>query len=164
MPGARGGARGDLGMGPWLVRPWPAWPRPGWSAARGWTLAAALAGFQPVFAQGQPAAGRYDGRLCVTTAAAPQQCGLAEVVLLHGDRVTVRISDVRYELALQGGRVDVGLLHGNMQIDGFSGVYAWEGAGSKAVLHFVDAEKKSRYEVRFTEPDAGNPNLPGPAR
>lgn len=78
--------------------------------------------------------------------------------------MTVRISDVRYELTLQGGRIEVGLLHGNMQIDGFSGIYAWKGAGSGAVLHFVDTEKDSRYEVHFTERDAGNPAHPGTPR
>jgi len=161
---SRGVARGGVGNLPRAARPWPArqWRAP--FASRAWFLSAALVGFQPAFAQGQPAAGRYDGQLCVTTAVGPQQCGLAEVILLSGDRVTVRISDVRYELKLQGGRVDVVLLHGNVQIDGFNGNFAWKGAGVGAMLHFVDAEKKSRYEVRFNEHAAVRSALPGPAR
>lgn len=146
LPDARGGRDGKDGVSPWRAR----------TAMRGTWVSAALAALQPVFvlpvfAQGQPNPGRYDGRLCVTTSVALQQCGPAEVVLFNGGRASVRISDVRYELTLSGSQVDVGLLHGTMQIDGFTGVYAWKGAGSDAVLHFVDAEKKVHYEVRFAD-------------
>jgi hypothetical protein len=94
-----------------------------------------------------PAAGRYEGRLCVATAATPD-CGPAQVEFRRaGRQATVRVSDLSYALTLHGNQVDVVLKHGAMQIDGFSAAYEWKGSA----LHFVDAEKGVRYEVQVGE-------------
>lgn len=92
-----------------------------------------------------PAAGRYEGRLCVTTATSAPECGPARVELARSGRATVRISDLRYGLTLHSSQVDVVLKHGAMQIDGFTANYEWK----DSVLHFVDADKGVRYEVQF---------------
>lgn len=101
--------------------------------------------------QAAPAAGRYDGQFCVTTTSAARQCGPAEVDLLRAGRAIVRISDVSYGLVLHRREIEVVLLHGSMQIDGFVGPYDWKGDGLDAVLRFSDAEKGVRYEVHFAD-------------
>jgi hypothetical protein len=98
-----------------------------------------------------PAAGLYEGRLCVTTATGAPECGPARVELARSGRATVRISDLRYGLTLHSSQVDVVLKHGAMQIDGFTGTYEWKGPA----LHFADADKGVRYEVQFIQRQRG---------
>ena len=93
-----------------------------------------------------PAApGRYDAQLCVATqpAAAPT-CGAAEVEVTSA-RISVRVADIVYRLALRPTQLDVETMHGQMQIDEFSAAYEWDGA----ILRFSDAAKDVRYEVRI---------------
>ena len=107
-----------------------------------------------VGAQAAPAEGRYAGRFCVATSAGQATeptCGPANVELRKAGQALIRISDMQYSLVPQGGRVDVVLKHGAMQIDGFSGPYEWKGSGPAATLHFVDADKGVRYEVHLGE-------------
>ena len=89
--------------------------------------------------------GRYDAELCVATRpqAAPT-CGAAEVEVTAA-RISVRVADIVYRLALRPARLDVETMHGRMQIDEFSAAYEWEGA----TLRFSDAAKDVRYEVRI---------------
>ena len=93
-----------------------------------------------------PAApGRYDAELCVATRpqAAPT-CGAAEVEVTP-TRISVRVADIVYRLALKTAQLDVETMHGQMQIDEFSAAYEWDGA----ILRFNDAAKDVRYEVRI---------------
>ena len=93
-----------------------------------------------------PAApGRYDAELCVATRpeAAPT-CGAAEVEVTPA-RISVRVADIVYRLALRPAQLDVETMHGQMQIDEFSAVYEWEGT----TLRFSDTAKDVRYEVRL---------------
>jgi hypothetical protein len=89
--------------------------------------------------------GRYHGELCVATRpqAAPT-CGAAEVEVTPA-RISVRIADIVYRLALRPAQLDVETLHGKMQIDEFSAAYDWQGT----TLRFSDADKDVRYEVRI---------------
>ncbi|MEO8310892.1 MAG: hypothetical protein ABI520_06940 [Caldimonas sp.] len=102
-------------------------------------LTAAGAGATPA------APGRYDGELCVATRpqAAPD-CGAAEVEVAAA-RISVRVADIVYRLALKPARLDVETMHGRMQIDEFSAAYDWQGT----TLRFSDADKNVRYEVRI---------------
>jgi hypothetical protein len=89
--------------------------------------------------------GRYDGELCVATR--PQvapTCGPAEVEVTPA-RISVRVADIVYRLALRPAQLDVETLHGQMQIDEFSADYEWQGT----TLRFSDAAKDVRYEVRI---------------
>jgi hypothetical protein len=106
-------------------------------------LAASLLGS---VAGAQPAApGRYEGQLCVATQAdAEPTCGAAEVDVPSARRLSVRISDIVYRLALRGQQLDVTTMHGNMQIDEFSAAYKWSGD----TLLFGDPAKDARYEIR----------------
>lgn len=91
------------------------------------------------------AAGLYDAQLCVATQAdAPPTCGAAEVQVA-GARLSVRVADIVYRLALHEARLDVETLHGRMQIDEFSAAYDWVGT----TLRFGDPAKDVRYEVRL---------------
>ena len=105
-------------------------------------LAAALLG--PV-AVAQPAApGRYEGSLCVATQAdAEPTCGAAEVDVPSARRLSVRVSDIVYRLALRGTQLDVTAMQGSVQIDGFSAAYKWSGD----TLLFGDPAKDARYEI-----------------
>ena len=89
--------------------------------------------------------GRYDAELCVATrpGTAPT-CGAADVEVRTG-LVSVRVSDIVYNLALRHDQLDVVTMHGKMQIDEFSAAYEWDGA----ILRFNDAAKDVRYEVRI---------------
>ena len=89
--------------------------------------------------------GRYDGELCVATRpqAAPT-CGAAEVEVTPA-RISVRVADIVYRLALKAAQLDVETMHGQMQIDEFSAAYDWDGT----TLRFSDADKDVRYEVRI---------------
>lgn len=109
-------------------------------AAASW---AALAATSPA---GPPPPGRYDGRLCVSPLQGEAaNCGPAELLVQSGNRAAVRISDIVYRLRLHSSQVDVVLMHGMMQIDGFTTFYDWAGS----TLQFSDREKGLRYEVHF---------------
>jgi hypothetical protein len=109
-------------------------------------VAAAAAAACALDAGAQPAqGGRYDGQLCVATRAdAPPSCGAAEVEV-SGSRLSVRVSDIVYRLALRRAELDVETMHGQMQIDEFSAAYAWDGD----ILRFSDADKDVHYEIRL---------------
>ena len=89
--------------------------------------------------------GRYDGELCVATRpqAAPT-CGAADVEVTPA-RISVRVADIVYRLALKAAQLDVETMHGQMQIDEFTAAYDWDGT----TLRFSDADKDVRYEVRI---------------
>jgi len=107
--------------------------------AAGATLAATAA----LAAPSSP--GRYDAERCVATRpGAPPTCGAADVEVRSG-LVSVRVSDIVYNLALRRDEFDVVTMHGKMQIDEFSSPYQWEAT----TLVFTDAEKDVRYEVRI---------------
>ncbi len=89
--------------------------------------------------------GRYDAQLCVATRAdARLNCGAAEVDLSSGHRLSVRVADVVYRLALHDARLDVSMMQGSMEIDEFSAAYKWKGD----TLLFGDPAKDARYEIR----------------
>jgi len=89
--------------------------------------------------------GRYDAELCVATrpGTAPT-CGAADVEVRTG-LVSVRVSDIVYNLALRHDQLDVVTMHGKMQIDEFSSPYQWQAT----TLLFGDPDKDVRYEVRI---------------
>jgi hypothetical protein len=92
-----------------------------------------------------PAPGRYAGRFCVTVGDAPADCGPAQVDVRSRQRLTVRIADLAYQLRLASSQVDVVLMHGTMQIDGFFASYDWDGA----TLRFLDLDKRTRYALEI---------------
>lgn len=94
-----------------------------------------------------PPLGRYDGRLCVSVAEATAECGPVQVDVLRNRRLNVRISDIVYQLTLNTSQVDVVLMHGTMQIDGFFANYEW----GDSALQFVDQDKRTRYELRLQQ-------------
>ena len=97
------------------------------------------------FAAAPAEPGRYAAELCVAAqpGAAPT-CGSAEVEVAPG-RISVRVADIVYRLALGPAQLDVATMHGLMQIDEFSAEYRWEGP----TLRFSDVDKDVRYEVRI---------------
>lgn len=95
-----------------------------------------------------PAPGRYPGRLCVSVGDAPADCGAAQVDVRSRQRMTVRISDLSYQLQLASSQVDVVLMHGTMQIDGFFASYEWDGS----TLRFLDLDKRTRYTIELGTP------------
>ena len=95
-----------------------------------------------------PPPGRYPGRLCVGVGEAPADCGSAQVDVRSRQRLTVRISDLSYQLQLASSQVDVVLMHGTMQIDGFVASYEWDGS----TLRFIDLDKRTRYTVELGAP------------
>lgn len=114
------------------LRPAPAW-------------ACLLPGLLAAAAHAAPDAGRYEGQLCVATRNGGPDCGPASVELRQAGQARVRVSDMLYALTLHSSQADVVLKHGAMQIDGFTAAYEWKGTA----LHFVDAAKGVRYEVRL---------------
>jgi hypothetical protein len=108
--------------------------------------AAALAAALPLAAAAQPAPapGRYDGELCVATGDASADCGPVQVTLRPRGRLQVRLADIEYRLQLHASRLDLVLMHGTMQIDGFAASYAWQGR----VLAFSDPDKPVHYRLR----------------
>ncbi|MBX3603809.1 MAG: hypothetical protein KF788_00980 [Piscinibacter sp.] len=102
-----------------------------------------LAAAAPALAAPGPGPGRYDGRFCVTVASAAPDCGTAVVDVLRERRLRVRIADIVYHLQLHSSQLDVVLMHGAMQIDGFVAPYEWAGQA----LQFDDLEKRTRYEL-----------------
>jgi hypothetical protein len=93
----------------------------------------------------EPLPGRYAARMCVSVAAAQPDCGPAEAEWRGTRQMAVRISDIVYLLTLRDKRVDVVLMHGAMQIDGFSAPFTWQGDA----LQFVDADKNVRFDVQL---------------
>ena len=91
------------------------------------------------------APGHYDAELCLATRpqAAPTR-GAADVDVTPG-KISVRVADIVYLLALHRARLYVETLRGAMQIDEFSTAYDWQGT----TLRFSDADKDVRYEVRI---------------
>lgn len=111
-------------------------------------LTLALAALPPGAAAAEPALGRYDGRWCVSVGDAAADCGPVQVEVLRQRRLNVRIADIVYQLRLNSSQVDVVLMHGTMQIDGFFAPYEWVGSS----LQFLDIDKRTRYELRL-QPD-----------
>jgi hypothetical protein len=100
-------------------------------------------------AESLPGSGRYDARLCVTLGAAQPSCGPAELdwqTTGGRGRARVAIADLNYRLAVHSSQVEVVLMHGAMQVDEFVAPFEWQGADT---LHFADAQKNARYELRF---------------
>ena len=96
---------------------------------------------------GAPTDGHYDGELCVATGTHPPSCGPADVKLSRGF-AQVQVSDIVYRLSMKGGRLDMVLMHGTMQIDGFRAPFTWE----DRVLRFEDPDKPVFYRIRFGDP------------
>ena len=104
-------------------------------------------------ASAPPKPGRYAARLCVQTlgdTARPADCGPAELTVHRGNKARLRISDIVYRFELHSSQVDVVLMHGTMQIDGFTAAYDWQGD----TLLFSDREKGLRYQVQVGAPEA----------
>lgn len=110
--------------------------------------AAALLALAAAGAAAQPAPGRYVGELCVATGAAAPNCGPVLVELQRRGMLQVRIADIVYQLQAEGPRLDVILMHGAMQIDGFSTGYAWAGDA----LRFADPDKPVAYVLTIAAP------------
>jgi hypothetical protein len=109
---------------------------------------AALAiGFVSIAAAAPPASGRYDGRFCVATGAAEPDCGPADVTVRR-QQLQIRIADIVYRIQLHSSQLDLVLMHGTMQIDGFTANYEWQGR----TLSFSDPDKPVRYRVTLEEP------------
>jgi hypothetical protein len=108
--------------------------------------AALAAGVASTGAQPQP--GRYEARLCVRLGDASPSCGPAAAQIQQGNRLRVSISDIVYQLKLHSSQADVVLMHGTMQIDEFVAAYEWHGP----TLAFVDADKRTRYELSLRPP------------
>lgn len=104
----------------------------------------------PAGASSAPPAGRYAGSLCVTLPGGGPECGPARIEWARSGQARVRVSDLLYALTLHSSQVEVVLKHGAMQIDAFTGSYEWGRSGAHTALHFVDADKRVRYEVRFS--------------
>jgi hypothetical protein len=109
-----------------------------------WSTAAALLLATAASAQAVPLAGNYDAQLCVTLAEQPASCGPVQASL-HRNALRLQFSDIEFRLQLRGNQLDVTLMHGTMQIDGFSANFDWSGD----TLRFADAEKKALYEVQL---------------
>jgi hypothetical protein len=117
-------------------------------AAPGAALAglAALAALLPLDAAAQPAPapGRYGGDLCVATGDATPDCGPVLVTLRPRGRLVARVGDIEYRLQLHSSQLDLVLMQGTMQIDGFTANYAWQGRA----LEFSDPDKPVQYRLR----------------
>ena len=96
---------------------------------------------------GLPAPGQHPAQLCVQVLEVQGEpnCGPADALVQRGKRLQLRISDIVYRVELHSSQVDVVLMHGSMQIDGFTAFYEWQGS----TLQFLDLEKRTRYEVQF---------------
>ncbi len=103
-------------------------------------------GLAAAAAAAEPPRGRHDGRFCVTVAEAAPDCGPVQVDVLRQSRLRVRVADIVYHLELHSSQLDVVLMHGAMQIDGFVAPYEW----LDQALRFDDLEKRTRYELTLT--------------
>lgn len=93
---------------------------------------------------------RFGGQMCVRPLKADSRiadCGPVEIAMQRGNKAKVRFSDIVYQLQLHANQLDVVLMHGAMQIDGFSTRYDWQGK----TLLFDDPEKGLSYEIRFDQ-------------
>lgn len=98
---------------------------------------------------GPPVPGRYTARLCVQPLSGPaaaSNCGPVDALLQRGNKALLRLSDIVYRLELHSSQVEVVLMHGSMQIDGFTAAYDWQGR----TLRFDDREKGMAYAVDFS--------------
>lgn len=98
----------------------------------------------------KPANGLYDGELCTAVGTGPLNCGAA-LAFLSGDRAKVQVSDLVYDLTLEGAQIEVVLVHGRTLVDVWSGAYGW----APPYLRFIDAERRTFYRVRFADPVPG---------
>jgi hypothetical protein len=93
-----------------------------------------------------PGPGRYEAVLCVATQPrAEPSCGSVDAEVRSGGRLSVRVADIVYHLALGPTELEVATLHGAMTIDEFNAPYEWLGE----TLRFSDRAKDVRYEVRL---------------
>ena len=109
-------------------------------------LGAALSGLAAV--SGSESPDLVEGLMCVRPIADGDRagdCGPVQIAMLSGNRAVVRISDIVYRLQLHANQVDIVLMHGSMQIDGFTAPYDWQGK----TLNFKDTEKGLRYKIDF---------------
>lgn len=97
-------------------------------------------------AAADPPRGRHDARFCVTVAEAAPECGPVQVDVLPRRLLRVRVADLVYQLALHSSQLDVVLMHGAMQVDGFVAPYEWSGEA----LRFDDLDKRTRYELTLS--------------
>ena len=109
-----------------------------------WLAAAALLLAAAASAQAAPAAGDYEAQLCVVLAEQPASCGPVQA-RLGRTALRLQVSDLVYRLQLHSSQLDVTLMHGTMQIDGFTAAYDWQGR----TLRFADVDKNARYEVQL---------------
>ena len=112
-------------------------------APRPLIAAVLLAGAAAAHAQA-PGPGRYDGELCVATGDAAPDCGPVQVNFQRGGQLQVRVADIVYRLQLHSSQLDVVLMHGAMQIDGFTANYEWAGKA----LTFRDPDKPVSYRLQ----------------
>ena len=92
-----------------------------------------------------PPPGRYAAQFCVAVGDAQADCGPAQVEVRRARKLAVRIADLAYHLELASSQVDVVLMHGSMQIDGFFASYEWDGR----TLRFLDLDKHTRYALEI---------------
>lgn len=109
-------------------------------------LPATLAALAAAAHADAPPLGRHDGQFCVSVGDAAADCGPALVDVQRNRRLNVRIADIVYRLQLNSSQIDVVLMHGTMQIDGFFAPYEWV----DSALKFDDLDKRTRYELRLT--------------
>lgn len=91
---------------------------------------------------------RYGATLCVTLGDAIPSCGPAVIEVATTGNVQVQVSDIVYRLRAKPGWSAVTVSQGAMQIDGFDARVEWK----RGALHFTDASKQMRYEVRMAGP------------
>jgi hypothetical protein len=109
-------------------------------------LASAVGSLAVAAAPARPEVGRHAAELCVATLPKPPSCGPAQVDLRADGSLRMRVDDIVYNLKLHSSQVDVIVMHHVVQIDEFTAPYEWLGP----TLQFVDNERRSRYEVRFS--------------
>jgi hypothetical protein len=104
-------------------------------------LAAALAA--PAVHAQPPAPGRHDAELCVAVGDAQPGCGPVQLRMQRSGALQVVVADMVYRLQLHSSQLDLVLMHGTMQIDGFTADYAWDGP----TLTFTDPDKPVFYRL-----------------
>ncbi|WP_448171541.1 hypothetical protein [Rhizobacter fulvus] len=109
-------------------------------------LASAVGGLAVAAPPSRPDVGRHAAELCVATLPMPPSCGPAQVDLRADGSLRMRVDDIVYNLKLHSSQVDVIVMHHVVQIDEFTAPYEWLGP----TLQFVDNDRRSRYEVRFS--------------
>jgi hypothetical protein len=109
-------------------------------------LASAVGGLAVAAPPSRPDVGRPAAEHCVATMPMPPSCGPAQVDLRADGSLRMRVDDIVYNLKLHSSQVDVIVMHHVVQIDEFTAPYEWLGP----TLQFVDNDRRSRYEVRFS--------------